>query len=121
MPDQREDKQPDLAPDLDQTIVDLDPHERGWKRLRRRLLLRRFWQSAAGFWRSGRLAWLLSSAILLTILLNLAAAYGMNVWNRAIFDALEKRDGNWSCFCPWSIFRCWLPASCSRSSRSTPR
>ena len=36
---------------------------------------------------------MLSGAILLTILLNLAAAYGMNVWNRAIFDALEKRDG----------------------------
>ena len=28
------------------------------------------------------------------MLLNLAAAYGMNVWNRAIFDALEKRDGS---------------------------
>jgi hypothetical protein len=24
-------------------------------------------------------------------LLNIAAAYGMNLWNRAIFDALEKK------------------------------
>ena len=34
----------------------------------------------------------MSGAILLLILLNLAASYGMNIWNRAIFDALEKRD-----------------------------
>jgi putative ATP-binding cassette transporter len=61
----------------------------------RRLLLRRFWLSARGFWgRDGdRLAWVLPAAILLIILLGLAAAYGMNVWNRYIFDALERRDG----------------------------
>jgi putative ATP-binding cassette transporter len=93
MLDQGKDKQPDVGPDLDQTIVDLDPHDEASNRLRRRLLLRRFWQSATGFWHSGRLAWVLSGVILLTILLNLAAAYGMNVWNRAIFDALEKREG----------------------------
>ena len=93
MPDQRDDKQPDAEPDLDVTIVELDPQSKAGKKLRRRLLLRRFWQSATGFWRSGRLAWILSGVILLTILLNLAASYGMNVWNRAIFDALEKRDG----------------------------
>jgi len=28
------------------------------------------------------------------ILLGLAAAYGMNIWNRAIFDALERRDSS---------------------------
>ena len=42
----------------------------------------------------GRQSWLLSGAILLLILLNLAASYGMNIWNRAIFDALEKRDAS---------------------------
>ena len=65
------------------------------RRLKRRLLLRRFWQSAAGYWGKdgARLSWVLPGLILLTVLLNLAAAYGMNVWNRAIFDALEKRDG----------------------------
>src|SRR5436305_14283268 len=63
--------------------------------LRRRLLLRRFWESAFGFWRRGgdRLAWLLSAGILLTILLNLGLSYAMNVWNRAIFDGLEQHDG----------------------------
>ena len=33
----------------------------------------------------------LPAALLLIILLSLAISYGMNVWNRAIFDALEKR------------------------------
>src|SRR3954452_7204832 len=40
------------------------------------------------------MAWALLGAILLTIVLNLAAAYGMNLWNRAIFDALEKHDSS---------------------------
>src|SRR5262249_33619423 len=39
-----------------------------------------------------RLAWLLSGVVLALILLNLAAQYGINVWNRVIFDALEARD-----------------------------
>jgi putative ATP-binding cassette transporter len=61
---------------------------------KRRYLVRRFWHSAKGFWgRSGdRLAWPLSGAVLALILLNLAAQYGINVWNRIIFDALEARD-----------------------------
>ncbi len=65
-------------------------------RLRQRVLRRRFWRTGAGYWRKGgaRLSWILSGAILLTILLNLAAVYGMNIWNRAIFDALERRDGD---------------------------
>jgi putative ATP-binding cassette transporter len=64
--------------------------------LRRQYLLRRFWQTASGFWggRGLRIAWLLSGALLVIILLNVAASYGMNLWNRAIFDALETRDSN---------------------------
>ena len=63
--------------------------------VRRRALLRRFWHSASRYWRKGggRLSWVLTGSLLLVVLLNLAAAYGMNVWNRAIFDALEKHDG----------------------------
>jgi hypothetical protein len=38
-------------PDVDQTIVDLDPDDTRSQKLRRKLLLRRFWQSALGFWR----------------------------------------------------------------------
>jgi ABC-type uncharacterized transport system fused permease/ATPase subunit len=62
--------------------------------LRRRHLLRRFWTSAKGFWgKDGyRSAWPLSGGMLLIIVLNLATLYGMNVWNRGIFDALDKRN-----------------------------
>jgi vitamin B12/bleomycin/antimicrobial peptide transport system ATP-binding/permease protein len=58
--------------------------------------LRNFWQSARGFWgpRGTRLAWLLSAALLLIILLNLAASYGMNVWHRVVFDALQESDSD---------------------------
>jgi vitamin B12/bleomycin/antimicrobial peptide transport system ATP-binding/permease protein len=89
--DQREDD----TDDIEGRIADLALDDEASNRLRRRLLLRRFWRSARGFWGSGgdRLAWLLTGTILLTVLLYLAAAYGMNVWNRAIFDALERRDG----------------------------
>jgi vitamin B12/bleomycin/antimicrobial peptide transport system ATP-binding/permease protein len=84
------------APDIDEMIVEIDPHSEEGKRLRRRLLLRRFWQSAAGFWgtNGARLARVLPGLILLTIILNLAASYGMNIWNRAIFDALEKHNAS---------------------------
>jgi putative ATP-binding cassette transporter len=84
------------AHDTDETIVSLDPASGLSEERRRHLLLRRFWQSAAGFWgtEGGRQAWLLTGVILLLILLNLAAAYAMNRWNREIFDALEKRDAN---------------------------
>ena len=81
--------------DIDSKIADLAEDEAS-NRLRRRLLLGRFWLSARGFWgppRGDRLAWLLTATILLTVLLYLAASYGMNIWNRAIFDALERRDG----------------------------
>jgi vitamin B12/bleomycin/antimicrobial peptide transport system ATP-binding/permease protein len=82
--------------DIDQTIVDLDPEDEISENLRRRLLLRRFWESAAGFWRGeGRhAAWFLTLGILLTIVFNLAVSYGMNVWNRAIFDGLEKHESS---------------------------
>ena len=90
-----EDQRQDDTDDIEGRIADLALDDEASNRLRRRLLLRRFWRSARGFWGSGgdRLAWLLTGTILLTVLLYLAAAYGMNVWNRAIFDALERRDG----------------------------
>ena len=64
------------------------------EKLRSKYLLDRFWQTARGFWRRGsdRLAWVLTIGLLVLILLNLATQYGINVWNRAIFDALEKHD-----------------------------
>ena len=71
------------------------PDEYGGK-LKRRYLLRHFWKSAAGFWgqRGTGLSWILCGTLLLIILLNLATSYGMNVWTRVIFDALQKRDSD---------------------------
>ena len=43
-------EKPEQSSDIDEMIVEIDPHSEEGKRLRRRLLLRRFWQSAAGFW-----------------------------------------------------------------------
>jgi vitamin B12/bleomycin/antimicrobial peptide transport system ATP-binding/permease protein len=71
---------------------------------RRRYLLQRFWLDARGFWggRGGGAAWALSGLTLPTILANLAALYAINLWNRALFDGLEKHDASrvlLSCFC----------------------
>jgi putative ATP-binding cassette transporter len=70
------------------------PTEQGSNPRKRRLLLRRFWNGAIGFWLEGgdRLSWVLPAEIFATVLLSLAASYGFNIWNRAIFDALERRD-----------------------------
>src|SRR5262249_24499052 len=48
---------------------------------------RRFWTDPRSY-----TAWALTGALLAVILINLAAAYAMNVWNRNIFDALERKD-----------------------------
>src|SRR5262249_3457796 len=62
--------------------------------LKRRDPLRRLWNTAVGFWGQygTSMSWLLSRALLLIVLLNLAASYGMNVWHRVIFDALQASD-----------------------------
>ncbi|HXO16024.1 MAG TPA: ABC transporter ATP-binding protein/permease, partial [Steroidobacteraceae bacterium] len=64
--------------------------------LRRGYLLRRFWQTARRFWSERRraVAWSLSGGLLLVVLLNITASYGMNLWNRAIFDALQNKSGH---------------------------
>jgi putative ATP-binding cassette transporter len=61
---------------------------------RKDYLLTRFWISARGFWGKGgdRLAWIFSIGLLFLIVANVGFQYGINVWNRAIFDAIEKRD-----------------------------
>jgi vitamin B12/bleomycin/antimicrobial peptide transport system ATP-binding/permease protein len=55
-----------------------------------------FGRALWAFWRGadGHASWPLTIAILLTILLNLAVSYGINVWNRSIFDGLEKHDAS---------------------------
>ncbi|RDV03215.1 ABC transporter ATP-binding protein/permease [Undibacter mobilis] len=65
------------------------------EKLRKRYLLQRFWHTARGFWsrrRGDRLALFLTISLVVLIVGNLVALYGINVWNRRIFDALEKRD-----------------------------
>src|SRR3982075_4524839 len=61
---------------------------------RKDYLLTRFWISARGFWGKGgdRLVWVFSIGLLVLIVTNVGFQYGINVWNRAIFDAIEKRD-----------------------------
>ncbi|MGN6308327.1 MAG: ABC transporter ATP-binding protein/permease [Xanthobacteraceae bacterium] len=72
---------PELAPE------DVEKARKGY-------LFTRFWITARGFWGTAghRLAWPLSIALLLLIVSNVAFQYGINVWNRLIFDAIEKRD-----------------------------
>ncbi len=62
----------------------------------RQYLLARFWEAALGFWRKGggRTAWLLTLTVITIALVNLGLQYRLNVWHRAMFDALGKRDGN---------------------------
>jgi putative ATP-binding cassette transporter len=62
----------------------------------RQYLLARFWEAALGFWRTGggRIAWPLTVTVIAIALVNLALQYRLNVWNRGMFDALDKRDGS---------------------------
>src|SRR5207237_469277 len=62
----------------------------------RQYLLARFWEAALGFWRkgAGRTAWLLTFTVITIALVNLGLQYRLNVWHRAMFDALDKRDGS---------------------------
>lgn len=86
------DKLPDPPPELLEHPESVDQAE--LDAARRRYLLHRFWLSAKGFWgkNGGRFAWLLSGALLALIVVNLGFQYAINVWNRSIFDALEKRQ-----------------------------
>ena len=61
---------------------------------RKSYLLKRFWISARGFWgkRGGRITWVASIGLFLLIVFSVIVQYGINVWNREIFDAIEKRD-----------------------------
>src|SRR6266436_4998960 len=76
-----------LEPDPDLSAEDAE-------QARKDYLLTRFWISARGFWgKSGeRLAWIFSIGLVILIVTNVGFQYGINLWNRAIFDAIEKRD-----------------------------
>ncbi len=57
--------------------------------------LRRFWQSACGFWQgsTARLAWGLIALLIAITVLQLLVQYRLNLWNRDFFNALEFRNG----------------------------
>jgi putative ATP-binding cassette transporter len=79
-------------PELVETDPEMTPEEA--EEARKDYLLTRFWISARGYWgkNGGRLAWVFSIGLMILIVGNVVFQYGINVWNRAIFDAIEKRD-----------------------------
>ena len=79
-------------PEVVEPDPELTPEEA--EQARKDYLLTRFWISARGYWGSNgdRLAWPFSIGLLILIVVNVGFQYGINVWNRAIFDAIEKRE-----------------------------
>lgn len=80
-------------PEPIETDQGLTPEEA--EQARKAYLLKRFWISARGYWarRGDRFAWPISIGLLALIGMNVGFQYGINVWNREIFDAIEQRDG----------------------------
>jgi len=79
-------------PEVVEPDPELSPEE--VEQARKDYLLTRFWISARGFWgrKGDRLAWPFSIGLGMLIVLTVGFQYGINVWNRAIFDAIEQRD-----------------------------
>ncbi|MEJ8308278.1 ABC transporter ATP-binding protein/permease [Agrobacterium larrymoorei] len=93
-PQDDQDNAEELPPKEAEPAAGLTPEEA--EEARRRYLLKRFWISARGFWsrRGDKLAWVFTLGLLAMIGINVAIQYGVNVWNRGIFDAIEKRDAS---------------------------
>src|SRR3954466_15576964 len=65
------------------------------EREQKKPLVRRFWRTARGFWsaqNSWKVAWLMTVCLIALVVGQLIFQYQLNVWNRTIFDALEKKD-----------------------------
>jgi putative ATP-binding cassette transporter len=93
-PEMNGDGEPPPPPDISETDSKLTPEE--VEQARRKYLLRRFWISARGYWsrRGDTIAWPFSLGLLALICINVGFQYGINVWNRGLFDAIEKRDAS---------------------------
>ncbi|TCR76761.1 ABC transporter ATP-binding protein/permease [Rhizobium sp. BK376] len=63
---------------------------------RKKYLLKRFWISARGYWsrRGDGFAWPCTIGLLALIGANVCFQYGINLWNRWIFDAIEQHDAH---------------------------
>src|ERR1700740_361254 len=74
-------------PEIVEPDPKLSPEEA--EQVRKEYLLTRFWISACGYWgqKGDRLAWPFSIGLLLLIVGTVGFQYGINVWNRSIFDA----------------------------------
>ncbi|WP_027681899.1 ABC transporter ATP-binding protein/permease [Rhizobium leguminosarum] len=81
-----------LPPDAIEPDPELTPEEA--EQARKRYLLKRFWISARRYWGRGgdKLAWPCTIGLLTLIGMNVGFQYGINLWNRAIFDALEQHN-----------------------------
>jgi vitamin B12/bleomycin/antimicrobial peptide transport system ATP-binding/permease protein len=81
-------------PDAIEPDPELTPEQA--EEARKRYLLTRFWISARGYWgrHSDRLAWPFTIGLMILIGINVGFQYGINVWNRAIFDAIEQRNAH---------------------------
>jgi putative ATP-binding cassette transporter len=79
-------------PEIVEPDPELTPEEA--EEARKGYLLTRFWISARGYWgrKGDRLAIPFTAGLLLLIVGTVGFQYGINVWNRSIFDAIEKRD-----------------------------
>ena len=77
-------------PEIVEPDPEMSPEEA--EQARKDYLLTRFRISAKGFWgkNGDRLAWVLCIGLLILVVTNVGFQYGINVWNRAIFDAIEK-------------------------------
>jgi vitamin B12/bleomycin/antimicrobial peptide transport system ATP-binding/permease protein len=73
-----------------------EPMPEADERRTRHYLLATFLETGMGFWRKGAgpTGWVLTGSLIAVSLINLYVQYRINVWNRDIFDALEKRDAH---------------------------
>jgi putative ATP-binding cassette transporter len=87
---------PEVAPppEINEPDQALPPEEAA--QARKRYLLKRFWISARGYWgRNGDgFAWPCTIGLIALICMNVGFQYGINLWNRGIFDAIEKHDAH---------------------------
>jgi vitamin B12/bleomycin/antimicrobial peptide transport system ATP-binding/permease protein len=95
---------------------------------KRRYLLRRFWTGAIGFWRwrSRGHARFLTIGLIAIVILQVIVQYRLNVWNRAIFDALEQKQAAavlWQAliFIPLGIASIFLAVSAVYGRMTTQR
>ena len=79
-------------PDVIEPSPELTPEEA--EQARKKYLLKRFWISARHYWGSSgdKFAWPCTLGLLALIGINVGFQYGINLWNRGIFDAIERHD-----------------------------